>query len=71
LISVNEDFCISLFGDAARYCKINAEDISKNMMSVYKEETLNNTLIQKGIHLAEKYSWKNAASLLWNALLPE
>ncbi len=71
LISVNTNFCISLFGDAARYCKINADDIAKNMMSVYKEETLNKIFIQKGIHLTEKYSWQNAVSHLWNALLPE
>ncbi len=71
LISVDENFCISLFVDAARYCKINADDIAKNMMNVYKEETQNKIFIQRGIHLTEKYSWQNAASLLWNALCPE
>lgn len=71
LVSADESFCISLFEDAARYCKINADDIAKNMMNVYKEETLNNIFIQKGFQLCQKYSWENTARLLWNALLPE
>ncbi|MEO7266364.1 MAG: glycosyltransferase, partial [Ferruginibacter sp.] len=32
LISSDEDFCKNLFSEAARYCKINADDIAKNMM---------------------------------------
>ncbi|MEO6405303.1 MAG: hypothetical protein ABIY51_00490 [Ferruginibacter sp.] len=71
LISSGEDFCQSLFGDAAVYCKTVSDDIAKQMMIVYKDEGIYKSLVKKGTDLSEAYSWKNTADLLWNACMPE
>jgi glycosyltransferase involved in cell wall biosynthesis len=56
-------------GDAALYA--NADDhhqLASQMMSVYKDEVLRQSLISRGITQAAKYSWDRSAELLWNSI---
>jgi hypothetical protein len=39
------------------------------MMKIYKDEDLRKTLIEKGKQVADKYSWKRTADLLWESIL--
>jgi len=44
-------------------------DIADKMMLLYKDESLRNRLIQKGIERAKEFSWDKTAKLLWQALM--
>jgi glycosyltransferase involved in cell wall biosynthesis len=44
-------------------------DIAEKMMLLYKDESLRNRLIQKGIERAKEFSWDKTAELLWQALM--
>jgi glycosyltransferase involved in cell wall biosynthesis len=44
-------------------------DIADKMMLLYKDETLRNKLIQKGIERVKDFSWDKTAELLWQALM--
>lgn len=44
-------------------------DIADKMMLIYKDENLRKNMIEKGKVVAEKYSWQNTASLMWQAIL--
>ncbi|MEP7373743.1 MAG: glycosyltransferase family 1 protein [Chitinophagaceae bacterium] len=53
-------------GDAALYA--NPEDhadIADKMMLLYKDETLRNSLVEKGKMVASNFSWGKTADLLW------
>jgi glycosyltransferase involved in cell wall biosynthesis len=57
-------------GDAALY--INPADyknIADKMMLIYKDESLRNTLIEKGKLVAANNNWEKAADLFWQAIL--
>lgn len=57
-------------GDAALY--INPADyknIADKMMLIYKDESLRNTLIEKGKLVAANYTWEKAADLFWQGIL--
>jgi len=57
-------------GDAALY--INPADyknIADKMMLLYKDESLRNSLIEKGKLVAAGYSWEKAADLFWQGIL--
>lgn len=57
-------------GEAAVY--INPEDykdIADKMMLIYKDESLRNTLIEKGKLVAGNYNWEKAADLFWQGIL--
>jgi glycosyltransferase involved in cell wall biosynthesis len=44
-------------------------DIADKMMMLYKDESLRNRLIQKGIERVKEFSWDRTAELLWKALM--
>lgn len=47
----------------------NFEDIADKMMLIYKDERLRKELIEKGTAIADQYSWKRTAELLWQSIL--
>ena len=56
--------------DAALYADPkNFEDIAEKMMLIYKDERLRKELIEKGTAIADQYSWKRTAELLWQSIL--
>jgi glycosyltransferase involved in cell wall biosynthesis len=56
--------------DAALYADPkNFEDIADKMMLIYKDEKLRKELIEKGKVIANQYSWKRTAELLWQSIL--
>ena len=57
-------------GDAALYCDPdNAESIAKQMMQLYKDESLRSGLIGKGKLQASKFSWEHTANLFWESIV--
>lgn len=53
-------------GEAALYADPNNPDaIAKQMLSLYKDETLRNTLIAKGKEQASRFSWNTTAEQTW------
>jgi glycosyltransferase involved in cell wall biosynthesis len=56
--------------DAALLADPNDPDsIAKQMLAVYKDETLRDELVQKGKLRAADFSWDTTADLVWNAIL--
>ena len=57
-------------GDAALYVDPNDPDaIAKQMMAIYKDETLRNQLIAKGALQAKKFNWDTTAGKLWQIIM--
>jgi glycosyltransferase involved in cell wall biosynthesis len=57
-------------GDAALYADpASHQDIAEKMMLLYKDETLRNSLIEKGRQRSFQFNWDTTAELLWQALL--
>ncbi len=57
-------------GSAALYADPNnPEDIAKQMMELYKDESLRNRLIEAGQAQCIKFSWDKTADLLWQSIL--
>jgi glycosyltransferase involved in cell wall biosynthesis len=56
--------------DAALYADPESfEEIAAKMMLVYKDENLRKELIEKGKVIADQFSWKRTAELLWQSIL--
>jgi glycosyltransferase involved in cell wall biosynthesis len=56
--------------DAALFADPNNPDaIAKQMLALYKDESLRDQLIQKGKLRAAEFSWDTSADLVWNAIL--
>ena len=57
-------------GDAALYADpANHNDIADNMMLLYKDESLRNSIIEKGKIVAAQYYWGKTADLFWQSIL--
>lgn len=70
VITSNTSSMPEIGGDAALYADPNNPDaIAKHMLSLYKDETLRNTLIAKGKDRAAQFNWDHAAELLWQQLV--
>ncbi len=70
VITSNTSSMPEIGGDAALYADPNNPDaIAKQMLSLYKDETLRNTLIAKGKDRAAMFNWDDAAEQLWLQLL--
>jgi glycosyltransferase involved in cell wall biosynthesis len=55
--------------DAVLYCDPdNADSIAKQMMQLYKDESLRTSLIEKGKLQAAKFSWDYTADLFWESI---
>jgi len=68
LITVSNEFCKSMYNDAALYAKISDANIAEKMMLLYKNENLKNELANIGNLVGGMYSWDNTASNLWQSL---
>ena len=68
LITASNEFCKSLYNDAALYAKIEEKNIAEKMMLVYKNENLRNDLVTIGKLVGSIYSWDNTAANLWQVL---
>jgi len=70
VITSNTSSMPEIGGDAALYADPNNPDaIAKHMLSLYKDETLRNTLIAKGKDRAARFNWDHAAEQLWQQLI--
>jgi hypothetical protein len=69
LITVSNEFCKSLYNDAALYAKISEANIAEKMMLLYKNENLKNDLANIGNMFGTIYSWDNTAINLWQSIL--
>lgn len=68
LITSSNEFCKSLYNDAALYAKIDENNLAEKMMLIYKNENLRNDLINIGKMVGSIYSWNNTAANLWQVL---
>ncbi|MEP7163483.1 MAG: hypothetical protein ABI741_02255 [Ferruginibacter sp.] len=68
LITTSNEFCKSLYNDAALYAKIDEKNIAEKMMLLYKNENLKNDLANIGKLVGSIYSWDKTAANLWQAL---
>ena len=56
-------------GDAALYATPDdPADMADKMMLLYKDETLRNSLVEKGKAVIVNYSWNKTADLLWQSI---
>lgn len=69
LITSDNDFCKSLYHEAALYCPADEMYIAEKMMMLYKDENLRNNLLHAGRSIAAAYTWENAAGKLGQSLL--
>lgn len=57
-------------GDAALYFNpADPQDISAQLMLIYKDETLRSRLIERGKAVSRQYSWEKTADALWLSVL--
>lgn len=57
-------------GDAALLADPNDPDaIAKQMLALYKDESLRNSQIEKGIQRAAEFTWDKTADQVWSAIL--
>jgi len=57
-------------GDAALYVNPTEHTgIADKMMLLYKDESLRNSLIEKGKIIASQYNWEKTADLFWQCIL--
>jgi glycosyltransferase involved in cell wall biosynthesis len=57
-------------GEAALYADPTIPDeIAKHMLSLYRDETFRNQLVEKGLLQAGNYSWDRAADRIWEKVL--
>lgn len=55
-------------GAALYFDPQNSDDIADKLMRIYKDEDERKVMIEKGISVAGKYSWKRTAEALWECL---
>ena len=56
--------------DAALYFNpADYQDIADKLMLIYKDENKRAQLVEKGKHVADRYSWDRTANLLWHSIL--
>ena len=51
----------NLYGDAMLYALQDEKNISKQMIHIYKDEQLRNSIIEESALLSSKYTWENTA----------
>jgi hypothetical protein len=70
LITVDNDFCKSIYHDNALYSITDEKEVSEKLMLLYKDEHSRNRLINGAKTIAVEHNWQNAASLLWQTIQP-
>lgn len=68
LITLGNEFCKSLYNDAALYVKTEEKNIAEKMMLIYKNENLREDMVNMGKLVGLIYSWDQTAANLWQAL---
>ncbi len=69
VITSNTSSLPEIGGSAALYADpIDAEAIAKQMLLLYKDESLRSKLITEGIAQATKFSWDKTADLMWQSI---
>jgi glycosyltransferase involved in cell wall biosynthesis len=56
-------------GSALYFDPLNIDDIADKLMRIYKDESGRKLLIEKGLHIAEKYTWQKTADAVWESLV--
>lgn len=70
VICSNTSSMPEIASDAALFADPNDPDaIAKQMLLLYKDESLRNTQIEKGMQQAAKFNWDKTADQVWNAIL--
>jgi len=69
VITSNTSSLPEIAGSAALYADPNnADAIAKEMLQLYKDETLRSKLIEAGIQQARKFNWDRTADLFWQTI---
>ncbi|MEO8771434.1 MAG: glycosyltransferase [Ferruginibacter sp.] len=68
LITMENDFCKSIYGEAALYTAAAEKVISEKMMLLYKDENVRNEFIKKGKAVVARHTRENAAESLFKIL---
>lgn len=72
VVTINNEISEEICSDAVIYCKPdNIDELAKNMILLYKDETLRNELIKKGGTVSEKHFYANSLQALNNLILQE
>ena len=70
LIASNTSSLPEVGGDAALYASPNDPDaIAKQMLLLYKDETVRNTQIEKGLQRTTAFSWDKTADQVWENIV--
>ncbi len=59
----------AIFGNAAIFSTPDEKTMADNLMLLYKDESLRNENIKKGILLTSRYSWEHMSGLIWQTIL--
>lgn len=69
VIASANPFIKEIAGDAVLYANTDDyTDTAEKMMLLYKDETLRNSLVEKGEAIVVKYNWDKTAGLLWQSI---
>ncbi|CAN5735941.1 hypothetical protein BH11BAC4_BH11BAC4_25840 [soil metagenome] len=69
LLTIENDFCKSLYHEAALYSPADEKKLAERMMLLYKDENLRNNLLHAGRSIAAAYTWELMAGKLALSLL--
>ena len=70
LITINNDFCKSIYGDTVLYTAAEEKEIAEKMMLLYKDENARHDMIQKGKAITSGQTWQLAAESLLHLIQP-
>lgn len=68
LITLENADAFSMYGEAALYNPLSDKAIAENMMLLYKDETVRNDHIKRGLQVSGTYSWGLTSAAVWQAL---
>ena len=70
VVTGNQSSMPEIGGSAALYANAaDADSIAKQMLALYKDESLRKKLIETGKQQASTFSWDNTAALMWQTIL--
>lgn len=69
VVASEDPFSKEIAGDAALYANTDDySDIAEKMMLLYKDESLRNSLVEKGQAVIQQYNWVRTADVLWKSI---
>jgi hypothetical protein len=69
LLTTDNEFCKSIYQDAALYSHATEKEIAEKMMLVYKDEVQKNELVKKGNAVISTHKWQNTADSLLQTIV--